>query len=174
MVVADWLGPRIYRPTVEEVLRGALSPSSPHVHYITHFRYPTQGGFMSYLNNFVPLGNVRLNHELVSLDPRARQLCFASGSVAHYDTLVSSVPIPDLVRMIRGAPQDVLESARHLACSTCVLVNVGVDREDLSEAHMTYFYDEDICFTRLSFPHMLSTQNVSPGTGRCPGRRLIL
>jgi protoporphyrinogen oxidase len=40
----DWLGPRIYRPSLEEVLRGALSPSSPHIHYITHFRYPRYGG----------------------------------------------------------------------------------------------------------------------------------
>ena len=38
----DWLGPRIYRPSLEEVLRGAISPSSPHVHYITHFRYPSR------------------------------------------------------------------------------------------------------------------------------------
>ena len=30
---------------------------------------------------------------------------------------------------------------------------------------MTYFYDEDICFTRLSFPHMLSANNVPTGTG---------
>ena len=52
-----------------------------------------------------------------------------------------------------------------LACSTCVLVNIGVNREDLSEAHMTYFYDEDICFTRLGFPHMLSASNAPPGTG---------
>ena len=46
-----------------------------------------------------------------------------------------------------------------------MLVNIGVDREDLSSAHMTYFYDEDICFTRLGFPHMLSATNVPPGTG---------
>ena len=72
----DWLGPRIYRPSLEEVLRGALSPSAPHVHYITHFRYPSDGGFMSYLKKFVPLGNLKLNHELVSIDPRARQLTF--------------------------------------------------------------------------------------------------
>ena len=30
---------------------------------------------------------------------------------------------------------------------------------------MTYFYDEDICFTRLGFPHMLSSRNAPPGTG---------
>ena len=41
----DWLGPRIYRPSLEEVLRGALSAAAPQVHYITHFRYPSQGGF---------------------------------------------------------------------------------------------------------------------------------
>jgi protoporphyrinogen oxidase len=46
----DWLGPRIYRPSLEEVLRGALSSSAPHKHYITHFRYPSEGGFVSYLH----------------------------------------------------------------------------------------------------------------------------
>ena len=54
--------------------------------------------------------------------------------------------------MIPGAPPDVVEAAKLLACSTCVLVNIGVNREDISRAHMTYFYDEDICFTRLGFP----------------------
>ena len=161
----DWMGPRIYRPSLEEVLRGALSPSAPNVHYITHFRYPTEGGFVSYLKKFLPLGSLKLNHELISLDPRARQLSFSNGIIAHYDALISSLPLPDLVRMIRGAPQDVLDASRRLACSTCILVNVGVHREDLSSAHMTYFYDDDICFTRLSFPHMLSSRNVPPRTG---------
>jgi protoporphyrinogen oxidase len=161
----DWLGPRIYRPSLEEVLRGALSPSSPHNHYITHFRYPTEGGFVSYLKKFIPLGNLKLNHELISLDPRTRQLTFSNGIVARYDAIVSSIPLPDLIRIIRDTPQDVLDASRRLACSTCLLVNVGVDRGDLSDAHMTYFYDEDICFTRLSFPHMLSASNAPSGTG---------
>lgn len=161
----DWLGPRIYRPSLEEMLRGAISPSAPHVHYITHFRYPSAGGFVNYLQKFVPLGNLKLDHELVSIDPRARMLRFANGLVTNYDGLVSSIPLPDLVRMIQGTPQDVLDASRRLACSTCVLVNLGVNREDLSNAHMTYFYDEDICFSRLGFPHMLTARNAPPGTG---------
>jgi protoporphyrinogen oxidase len=164
-MTTDWLGPRIYRPSLEEVLRGALSPSAPQVHYITHFRYPSDGGFVSYLKKFFPLGSLKFNHALVSIDPVVRQLSFANGIVAQYDALISSVPLPDLVRMIRGVPQDVLDASRRLACSTCVLVNIGVDRNDLSNAHITYFYDEDICFTRLSFPHLLSASNVPPGAG---------
>lgn len=161
----DWLGPRIYRPSMEEVLRGALSPSAPQVHYITHFRYPSQDGFVSYLKKFVPLGNRKLNHELTSIDPRARRLRFSNGHESSYDALVSSVPLPDLIRMIDGAPADVVNASRLLACSSCVLVNIGVNRQDISRSHMTYFYDEDICFTRLSFPHMLSATNTPPGTG---------
>jgi protoporphyrinogen oxidase len=161
----DWLGPRIYRPNLEEVLRGAISPSAPHVHYITHFRYPSAGGFVNYLRKFVPLGNLQLNHELVSIDPGAREIRFSNGHVTGYDGLVSSVPLPDLIRMIQGAPPEVVNASRLLACTTCVLVNVGVDRADLSDAHMTYFYDQDICFTRLGFPHMLSARNAPPGTG---------
>ena len=57
------------------------------------------------------------------------------------------------------------EAAGRLAVTTCVLVNLGVAREDLSPAHWTYFYDRDVCFTRISYPHMFSPGNVPPGTG---------
>jgi protoporphyrinogen oxidase len=162
----DWLGPRMYRPDLQEMLRGALSASAPaHAHYVTNFRYPSDGGFNRYLKKFLPMSHLHLNHELVSIDPRAHQLTFSNGVVAPYDSLVSSVPLPDLIRMIQGAPADVVDASRRLACSTCILVNIGVDREDISSAHMTYFYDEDICFTRLGFPHMLSSRNAPPGAG---------
>jgi protoporphyrinogen oxidase len=161
----DWLGPRIYRATLEEMLRGALSASAPQVHYITHFRYPSDGGFRLYLNKFVPMGNIKLDHELISVDPKARELRFSNGHVTKYDSLVSSVPLPDLVRLIKDAPPDVADAAKKLSCSTCVLVNIGINRADISKAHMTYFYDQDICFSRLGFPSMLSERNAPPGTG---------
>ena len=161
----EWLGPRMYRPSLEEMLRGALAPWAPEVHYITNFRYPTQGGFVSYLRDFPAIADLRLNHDLVAIDSRQRELRFSNGKKNHYDSLVSSIALPDLIPMIAEAPQDVIDASQRLACSTCVLVNVGVKRSDLSDAQITYFYDQDICFTRLSFPHMLSATNVPPGCG---------
>ena len=161
----EWLGPRMYRPSLEEMLRGALAPWQPEVHYITHFRYPTDGGFASYLAGLPAAADLRLDHRLVAVDPKTRRLRFANGAALEYGALVSSIALPDLIPMIAGAPADVLAAAKQLACSTCVLVNVGVDRADLSEAQITYFYDEDVCFTRLSFPHMLSATNVPVGCG---------
>ncbi len=161
----EWLGPRMYRPSLQELLRGALAPWKPEVHYITHFRYPKRGGFLSYLRPFPQIADIRLQHEVVSIDPKARGVRFANGTAVGFDELVSSIALPALLPMIAGAPADVVEAARRLACSTCVLVNVGVDRADLSEGQITYIYDEDICFTRLSFPHMLSATNAPPGCG---------
>jgi protoporphyrinogen oxidase len=164
-MTTDWLGPRMYRPSLAEMLRGALAPWTPDVHYITNFRYPSNGGFLSYLRDLPALGDLTLGHRLVAVDPRQRELRFANGVATGYDALISSVPLPELVPMIAETPRDIVEASQRLACSTCVLVDVGVDRADLSEAQITYFYDEDISFTRLSFPHMLSATNVPPGCG---------
>ncbi len=161
----NWLGPRLYRPSLQEVLSGALSPKTDDVHYIGEFRYPKQGGFKSYLAPFVAKTDLKLGHKMVGIDAREKVLRFANGESEPYDELVSSVPLPELVPAIDGVPDDVREAASKLACSRVVIVTVGVDREDLIDAHWTYFYDEDYFFTRLSTPHLQSAENAPPGCG---------
>jgi protoporphyrinogen oxidase len=161
----DWLGPRLYKPSLEEVLAGALSGATSDVHYISEFRYPTRGGFVSFLRPFLNEVDLRLGHRLVHLDPRSRMLRFANGVETRFESVISSIPLPELIRIVDGPPPEVVEAAERLACSTCVIVNVGVDRPDISDWHWTYFYDDDFCFSRISFPHMLSPNNAPPGHG---------
>lgn len=161
----DWIGPRLYKANLEEVIRGALVPSTRDVHYITDFRYPTHGGFAAYLEKFTHQTRIHLAHEACRIEPTKGVLHFKNGVTAPYDALISSVPLPEFVPMIDGAPNDVVEAAAKLACSQVVVVCLGVDRPDLINAHWTYFYDRDIFFTRLSTPHMQSPHNVPPGCG---------
>lgn len=161
----DWIGPRLYRPDIEEVLKGALKPSTPDVHYISHFRYPSHGGFMSYLRRFMDSAELRLNHELDTIDVKQKEVRFTNGVTVPYKGLVSSVPLPELIPTIEGAPREVLEAAAKLACTEVVIVNLVVNRADLIDAHWTYIYDQDIFFTRLSTPHLQSPHNVPPGCG---------
>ncbi len=161
----DWIGPRLYQANLEEVLRGALAPSTADVHYISGFRYPTNGGFASYLAPFIRQTQLHLGHEVVRIDPQARTLRFANGATAAYSQLISSIPLPELVPMIKGAPADVLRAAELLACTEVVIVCLGVNRPDLINAHWTYFYDRDFFFTRLSTPHLQSPHTVPPGCG---------
>jgi protoporphyrinogen oxidase len=164
-LTTDWMGLRMYRPSLEEVLRGALAPASPNVHYIQSFRYPKRGGFQSYVAGLSARHRIELGCEVVRIEPRARTLAFANGRSERYDALVSSIPLPELVRLVAGAPPDVLAAAERLACSSCVLVNLGVGRDDFASTHISYFYDLDVVFPRVSYPHRMSAGNAPAGKG---------
>ncbi len=164
-LTTDWIGPRMYRPSIEDLLRGALGEPTPQTHYIQGYRYPSSGGFVSYLDPFAERFELRLNHRLVGLDPRAKLLRFANGETRRYSRVISSIPLPDLIATIDGASDAVREASRKLAFTSAVLVNVAVNRAALSEAATTYFYDEDIVFSRVNLPHMFSPTNAPEGCG---------
>lgn len=164
-MTTEWLGPRMYRPNLEEVLRGALQSTTADAHYVTHFRYPTEGGFVSYLRPFWERHVPKLGYALAELHAGRRTLRFENGVSVEYDEVISSIALPDLIARIADVPREVSEAAQRLAWTSVVIVDLGIDRADLSAAHLSYFYDEDIIFARLNFPHMLSPRTVPPGHG---------
>jgi len=157
----EWVGPRLYQARLEEVLLGAVSSAPQQVHYVQDYRYPTRGGFGGYIPGLSADLNIVLDHKVTRIDPRARTVQFANGATAPYDYLISSVALPDLIPLIAGAPGEVVDAVENLACSSVVLVNIGIDRPDVSEASWTYFYDDDFIFSRLSFPSIYSP-HVAP------------
>ena len=76
----EWLGPRMYRPSLEELLRGALAPWNPDVHYITNFRYPTHGGFVSYMQDLPKIADIKLEHKVVAVNPVQRIIALLQWS----------------------------------------------------------------------------------------------
>jgi protoporphyrinogen oxidase len=159
----DWIAQRLYRPKLEEIIQGALEKTTSDIHYITTFRYPTWNGFVSFLNLFLPRSRLCLNHEVVRIDTNRKLLSLSGGKEIEYDDLISSIPLPELIPLISGTPNDVKEAARRLACTEVVVVSLGINRSDIIDAHWTYFYDRDIFFTRLSTPHLQSPNNVPNG-----------
>ncbi len=164
----DWVGVRIYPPTLKEVIRGALEPEQKgNFHYLSRFRYPITGGYRSFLQALVRPNLIRLNKKLIGLDIRTKKAIFNDGSVSHYDRLISSMPLPELIGIIPAeeVSQNVQSAARNLLCSSVVLVDVAVNKRDLFNHHWFYVYDEDISFARGHFPHRLSPNNAPPGKG---------
>src|SRR5580658_2520761 len=164
-LTTDWIGPRMYRPSLDEIVHGAIAGQRASVHYVDTFRYPSFGGFVSYLEAFAKRFELRLNHRVCGLDTKERVLRFANGKSAPYERVISSIPLPELIPLIDSVPADVLEASRRLAFTTAVLINLGIGRSDISETHITYFYDEDIVFSRVNLPHMFSPNNAPPGAG---------
>ncbi len=161
----DWVGPRLYQAKLDEVLTGALSSESPNIHYVQDYRYPRHGGFAAFLGGLARTSTIQLGHEAVVIDAKRREIRLRDGRTTGYDGLVSSIPLPELVAMIHGAPKDVVDAAQRLACTSVVLVNLGIDREDVSKSSWTYFYDEEFSFSRVSFPRTFSPHVAPPGCG---------
>ena len=162
-MTTDWLGPRLYRPDLEEVLRGALEHEPLDVFYVDEFRYPSDGGFESFMHGLFAKAEVWCEHRVTSIDPISRRIAFANGAKTDYGQLISSLPLPVLVPLIAGAPADVRDAAARLACSQCVVVNIGLNRPSESKAQWSYFYDEDIPFARVSHRTRLSPHAAPPG-----------
>lgn len=162
-MTTDWLGPRMYRPTLEEVLRGAYETETPEVHYVDRFRYPIEGGFYAYMQRIHAASDLRLDHEAIQISPKEHRIDFANGASAEYAHIVSSIPLTDLIPMIEGAPREVVEAAATLAATGLVIVDLGIDRVEESGMSWTYFYDESITVTRVSYPHRFGPGNVPAG-----------
>ncbi len=162
-LTTDWIGPRMHRPNLEEVILGAISDNPPNIHYIKEFRYPKKGGFQAYLPAFFEGFNLSLNSEIVNIDTSRRVVTFRDGREESYKALISSIPVPSLIPLLNDVPAEVIEATAKLAWSGCVLVNIGVNRADVTNAHISYVYDEDIVFSRLSFPHNISKSCAPAG-----------
>jgi protoporphyrinogen oxidase len=109
------------------------------------------------------MAELHLGHEVVAVDPSACIVTFANGHRQAYRELISSLPLPVLVERLVGAPDVVVQAARRLSFSSVVIVNLGVARENLSDAHISYVYDEDIVFARLNFPYRLAPSTAPAG-----------
>lgn len=164
----DWVGPRMYPPRLEEVVRGALGRNETgEFHYLKSFRYPARGGYQSFMSALVRPDHIRLGKRVVGIDPDECHLTFSDGSEAGFDRLVSTMPLPELVGAIgpTHAPRDVSEAAKALLCTSVVLVDLAVQRPDLSPHHWFYVYDDDIAISRAHFPHRLARSNAPDGRG---------
>jgi protoporphyrinogen oxidase len=164
----EWLGSkvggRISRPSLEQVVRGAIDPDPQTLNYLTEFAYPARGGFGRIAEPIASgLGRVRVDCGVRRVESRARRITFTDGSTRTYEAAISTIPLPTLVRLTADAPEDVRAAADRLAWTSIRCVNVGVARADVGPGHWAYFYDHDIPFFRVSFPSKFAPANAPPG-----------
>jgi UDP-galactopyranose mutase len=107
---------------------------------------------------------IHLRHEATNIDIHRRIVEFNHGeSEVSYDRMISTIPLPELVRIVPDAPEEVRAAANRLRCNSIFLVNLGIDRPSISPAHWIHFPEPDLSFFRISFPENLGPNLVPPG-----------
>lgn len=161
----SWLGGRVPLPDLEEMIEGALSPVPRPMGPNARFGYPLRGGFQALMNGFLPhlKGQLKLDTRVASVSPRSHTVTLDDGTQIRYDHLISTMPLPALVRsMGNEAPASIRDAAAGLRHVSVRCVHIGVGRENITEKHWIY-YPEDTVFHRIFVQGNASPHCNPPG-----------
>jgi len=166
-MTADWVSWAVPKPSLEQVVRGALGIENRGMGYNSTFRYPRRGGIGLLPRALAErVDQMRLGCRVQRVDLDRRVVRTQAGEELPYDRLINTLPLPVFLAMIDGRPVGLREQAGRLDWSVVACLNLGVDRADLAEgAHWIYFPDEEVPFYRVGFPTNFSDGVAPPGAG---------
>jgi protoporphyrinogen oxidase len=156
-VTADWVSWAVPRPSLDEVLRGALGIVNQGMGYNPSFRYPRGGGIHllpDRLAERVP--GVRYGEEAVSIDLERRTVATSRGGTIPFSAVVNTMPLPLLLD--RLAPRGTAPAGAGPALDWVDVydLNLGVGRPRVSDQHWIYFPGPEYPFYRAGFPSNFS------------------
>lgn len=107
-ISCEWTSERVAAPKGEterfETSGGERRPLQPD----TYVAYPNTGGFEEIYRAFVPhIPALELQSEVVAIRPEERIARTADGRTFEWEFLVSTLPLPLLVRIVEGVPAEV-------------------------------------------------------------------
>lgn len=161
----SWLGGRVPLPDLEEMIEGALVPKPRPMGPNARFGYPLRGGFQALMDGFLPRlqGELRLNTSVIGVSAKDRKVHLSTGETVRYRNLISTMPLPQLIRMLGPeAPTDVRRAAEGLRYTSVCCVHIGVGRPNITEKHWIY-YPEDTVFHRIFVQGNASPHCNPPG-----------
>ncbi len=162
----EWIGDRLYLPNIDELLYGSFTDETPNVYYASEMRYPKRNGYYSYISDIAEFaekkGKLHLNKKAVNIDKRNKIISFEDGTSEKYDEIYSSVPLPQMIKMIEDVPENIINMSKHLEHTGVALVSFGLNCRDF-EKFWFYIYDADIMAARAYMPSVKSPYNAPIG-----------
>ncbi|MBA2484916.1 MAG: FAD-dependent oxidoreductase [Nitrospira sp.] len=166
-LTSEWVSWLVPKPDVKDVVNGALGIKDKAFGYNPSFLYPASGGIKVLPEAFLPtVENLSYDSELVEIETGRRRAVFRGSHgerTEEYERIVSTIPLPELVRHCVDLPASMREMAAALRWVSVSNVNLAVARAHISDKHWIYFPEHRYPFYRAGFP-----MNFSPAMGR-PG-----
>jgi len=163
-----WLGGRVPSPSVEEMRRGAEGEQRVDYGPNALFWYPRTGGIGALPRRLAEGLKVSYNSNAVGVKPTKKgvRVTYEKGGsprTVESSHAVSSLPLPEIVKIMPDAPEDVVKAASSLIYNSIVCVEVGVRRPAVSDKHWLYFPEPGFVFNRISLPMNFSPETTPPG-----------
>lgn len=162
----NWATWSIPRPSLSEVIKGAIGIKNINMGYNASFYYPAKIGI-----DVLPkelerrVKNIYLNKKLVSVDISNKCIEFNDGTKQNYTHLVSTLPLPRLLEKIDGLPDSFRDISKNLNYVSVQNLNIGISRKKITPFHWIYFPEEKYPFYRVgcysNISNSLAPENTS-------------
>jgi protoporphyrinogen oxidase len=161
----EWVERFVPCPALKEVVDGALGVNLKGFGYNQEFFYPRQGGIGVLPQTFLTKVNgVHHGKEAQSIDIEKKVIQFQDGSETTYSTLISSLPLNELLQRLGPLPEEIKDAEARLRYVSVLNLNLGVGREGISDYHWVYYPDPAYPFYRVGFLSNFSPQLAPKGT----------
>lgn len=162
-LTCDWLDGFIPVPTLTQIIEGTIEESQRQFGYNARFWYPKRGGIVQ-----VPLAlassikNIYTNCQIAEINLAKKIIKMARGNIERFDYLVSTIPLPEVLYLIKKVPTELISAFKKLRWNSIFNLNLGIQKKDFSGRHWVYFPEKDICFFRTGFFHNFSSSLNPP------------
>ncbi|UCG48755.1 MAG: FAD-dependent oxidoreductase [Phycisphaerales bacterium] len=124
--------------------------------------YPSRGGFGEIFRKMAEkIDDIRLRQHVNAIDPTLKILTTAAGDVFKWDRVISTIPIPELIGAIVGAPKDMVTLAAELPYLS-LQVDFFVTKQPLDGVpHRLYSADPEFPPHKLAFNSLASEHETN-------------
>jgi len=116
--------------------------------------YPQDGGFEEIFRAMARrISDIRIGREVTHIDPRGRIASTSLGEKFEWELLVSTMPIPLLVRTVEGVPQEVVEAADALEYMSLRVELILAGKRLDTDIHRIYVADPEVPAHKIALNH---------------------
>jgi len=126
-LAVDWVEERVAGPKDDEDKLTSCSGKRIPLQSDSRVAYPARGGFGEIMRALAQrLRHLYLGQEVVHIDPLRRKLATACGDVFHWQQIISTLPIPQLLKTMDDVPPRIKEAVMQLKGLPLALVLVVI------------------------------------------------
>lgn len=149
-ISTDWCQRFVPTPSLEDVIAGAVGLADRELGYNTSFLYPRRGigALPEAMRARLSPTDLQLERAPICLDAEARRLVFSDAAVT-YDTLISSIPLPSLLKLLTRRPPAMEKAAGVLRHTGLFYLDLAFDGPCQRDVHWVYVPEDRYPFYRV-------------------------
>ncbi len=166
-ITAEWIDGFVPRPCFKDVLDGTFEYGAREFGYHSRFFYSRSGGMEPLINGL----SQNFRNKIISpmevkvINLKEKRVETVSGEKFYYENLVSTIPLPELAKLIPGIDSSIKHEFTRLRFVSLANLNLGIARKLPPGKDWIYFPEKKFIFYRVGFYSNIAPKSVPDNCG---------